>query len=136
MCDFDTPRDLVVRALARVGALVYRFGDQDRTYLPGLAVGHNCLRFEEPVAPTNNGLTAKPAPAVNRTAKRRSPSDLQSRAGRDSLRKVYRSLTGNPPRWARMVTILTYDEHGGFFDHHSPLSIATNPPRRDELSGL
>jgi len=39
------------------------------------------------------------------------------------------SLTGNPSRWARAVMILTYDEHGGFFDHCSPLPIVTNPPR-------
>ena len=27
-----------------------------------------------------------------------------------------------------MVVIVTYDEHGGFFDHVSPPPIATNPP--------
>jgi phospholipase C len=49
--------------------------------------------------------------------------------GQDFLRKVYTALTGNPSRWARTVMILTYDEHGGFFDHYSPPPIATVPPR-------
>jgi phospholipase C len=49
--------------------------------------------------------------------------------GQDFLRKVYMSLIGNPSRWARTVLIVTYDEHGGFFDHYSPPQIATNPPR-------
>ena len=49
--------------------------------------------------------------------------------GQDFLRKVYMSLIGNPSRWARTVMIVTYDEHGGFFDHYSPPKIPTNPPR-------
>jgi phospholipase C len=49
--------------------------------------------------------------------------------GQDFLRNVYMSLISNPSRWARTVMILSYDEHGGFFDHYSPLLIATPPPR-------
>lgn len=48
--------------------------------------------------------------------------------GQNFLRRVYMSLIGNPDRWARTVMILTYDEHGGFFDHFSPLPIRTAPP--------
>lgn len=48
--------------------------------------------------------------------------------GQNFLRKVYLSLIGNPQRWARTVMILTYDEHGGFFDHMSPISISSEAP--------
>jgi phospholipase C len=49
--------------------------------------------------------------------------------GQDFLRSVYLSLVGNPERWARAIMILTYDEHGGFFDHVSPISIRSEAPR-------
>ena len=32
-------------------------------------------------------------------------------------------------RWRKTVMILTYDEHGGFFDHVQPLPIVTKDPR-------
>src|SRR5262249_51835052 len=31
--------------------------------------------------------------------------------------------------WNQMVMIITYDEHGGFFDHVSPVQITTPPPQ-------
>jgi phospholipase C len=56
--------------------------------------------------------------------------------GQNFLRKVYMSLIDNSSRWARTVMILTYDEHGGFFDHYSPLPIATNPPKRAKYAAF
>jgi phospholipase C len=61
--------------------------------------------------------------------------------GQELLRKVYRALTANPKRWAKTVFIVSYDEHGGFFDHVSPLPIPTDPPpgasyRRFESTGV
>lgn len=48
---------------------------------------------------------------------------LQIGFGEDFLRQVYQALTppGNLTVWNRMVMIVTYDEHGGFYDHVSPL---------------
>jgi phospholipase C len=43
--------------------------------------------------------------------------------GEAFLGKVYGWLTSNPARWARTVLIVTYDEHGGFFDHVAPLAV-------------
>lgn len=42
--------------------------------------------------------------------------------GEDFLRQVYQALTppGNLTVWKQMVMIVTYDEHGGFYDHVSP----------------
>ena len=49
-------------------------------------------------------------------------------------------MTSNPERWAKTVWIITYDEHGGFFDHVPPLPIPYEPPDaaypRFETTGL
>jgi phospholipase C len=36
---------------------------------------------------------------------------------------LYDILTSNAARWAKTLLIITYDEHGGFFDHVEPLRI-------------
>jgi phospholipase C len=43
--------------------------------------------------------------------------------GQDFLRQIYQTLVSNPTRWAKTLMIVTYDEHGGFFDHAAPLPI-------------
>ena len=45
--------------------------------------------------------------------------------GEDFLRQVYQALTParNLKLWDQLVMIFTYDEHGGFFDHLSPLRV-------------
>ncbi len=48
--------------------------------------------------------------------------------GQRLLREVYLTLTANPTRWARTLMPVTYDEHGGFFDHVPPLAIRTESP--------
>jgi phospholipase C len=50
------------------------------------------------------------------------------RGGQKFLLEAYRDMTANPDLWAGTVMIVTYDEHGGFFDHVSPPSIRTDPP--------
>jgi phospholipase C len=52
-----------------------------------------------------------------------------AKGGQEFLFNVYKAFaTLNLDIWSQMVMIVTYDEHGGFFDHVSPLSIRTNPP--------
>lgn len=46
--------------------------------------------------------------------------------GQTLLADLYDVLTGNPARWAKTLLIVTYDEHGGFFDHVYPPKI--KPP--------
>lgn len=48
-------------------------------------------------------------------------------AGEALLLRVYQALTCNPERWSRTLFIVTYDEHGGFFDHLAPLEIPYAP---------
>jgi phospholipase C len=49
--------------------------------------------------------------------------------GQHLLLDTYKTLVSNPLRWRRTVMILTYDEHGGFFDHDQPLRIVTRDPK-------
>lgn len=48
--------------------------------------------------------------------------------GEDFIRAVYQVLTSNEAIWNETALIITYDEHGGFFDHVVPPSIVTAPP--------
>jgi phospholipase C len=48
--------------------------------------------------------------------------------GQAFLRDIYLALIANLTRWARTLMIVTYDEHGGFWDHVSPLPIPTRIP--------
>ncbi len=48
--------------------------------------------------------------------------------GQRFLRAVYGALTANPDRWAKTLLIVTYDEHGGFFDHVDPPALPTLAP--------
>lgn len=48
--------------------------------------------------------------------------------GQRFLRQIYQAFTSRPDIWARTVMIVTYDEHGGFFDHVEPPAIPTSSP--------
>jgi phospholipase C len=46
--------------------------------------------------------------------------------GQAVVANVYNVLRGNPERWAQTLLFISYDEHGGFYDHVLP--PATVPP--------
>lgn len=48
--------------------------------------------------------------------------------GQIFIRSIYKTLLSNPKRWEKTMMVITYDEHGGFYDHVSPLPIPTPPP--------
>lgn len=48
--------------------------------------------------------------------------------GEHFLRDVYATLSKDPAKWAQTLMIVTYDEHGGFYDHVAPLTIPTPVP--------
>lgn len=52
---------------------------------------------------------------------------LAMAAGEAFVAQVYQVLAHSPV-WRRSVFILTYDEHGGFFDHASPLAVTYRHP--------
>ena len=45
--------------------------------------------------------------------------------GQALVMDIYTALISNRARWARTLLLVTYDEHGGFWDHVSPLNIPT-----------
>jgi len=50
-------------------------------------------------------------------------------AGQHLCGHLYRALTRNPDLWRRTLLIITYDEHGGFYDHVSPVRPEGSLPR-------
>ena len=50
------------------------------------------------------------------------------RPGQKFMYDMYTGMASNPKRWAKTVMVLTYDEHGGFYDHVHPKAVTTNPP--------
>ena len=52
------------------------------------------------------------------------PSDI--RAGQELVLKVYSALA-HSDAWERTLLVITYDEHGGFFDHVNPAKVAPAP---------
>jgi len=66
------------------------------------------------------------APHVDAPHDDHAPSAVDG--GQRFLMEVYAAITANPARWKKSVLIVTYDEHGGFFDHVSPPRIPTTAP--------
>jgi phospholipase C len=46
-------------------------------------------------------------------------------AGEALMARVYNALVANPALFAETLLLITYDEHGGFFDHVPPRPVAT-----------
>lgn len=65
-------------------------------------------------------------PHLGRCTDDHAPSGVSD--GQEFLMQVYNAVTASQSFWKRSVTIVTYDEHGGFFDHVSPPLIPTVPP--------
>lgn len=66
------------------------------------------------------------APHIGNSSDDHAPSAVKE--GQEFLLEVYRSVTRVPDVWNGTVMIVTYDEHGGFFDHVSPPTAVTDAP--------
>jgi phospholipase C len=66
------------------------------------------------------------APHIGLCSDDHAPSTIKG--GQAFLLEVYRCMTQYPDMWKGVVMIITYDEHGGFFDHVSPPFLRTDPP--------
>lgn len=66
------------------------------------------------------------APHLGRSSDDHAPSPISP--GQQFLLDAYRAASLDPGRWSRMVMVVTYDEHGGIFDHVSPPLVPTAPP--------
>jgi phospholipase C len=66
------------------------------------------------------------APHIGPSSDDHAPSAIKG--GQKFLLEAYRSMVRFPGVWSGAVMIVTYDEHGGFFDHVSPPVLRTDPP--------
>jgi phospholipase C len=66
------------------------------------------------------------APHLGASSDDHAPSAIKG--GQKFLLETYRSVMHLPDVWKGTVMVVTYDEHGGFFDHVSPPALRTEPP--------
>jgi phospholipase C len=66
------------------------------------------------------------APHIGRSSDDHAPAAIKG--GQEFLLEAYRCITRVPDVWSGTVMVVTYDEHGGFFDHVSPPVLRTDPP--------
>ncbi|HZD04926.1 MAG TPA: alkaline phosphatase family protein, partial [Longimicrobiales bacterium] len=82
---------------------------------------------EEPAATFPSVIFVEPsyesAPHIGPDQPNDNHAPLPVGFGEEFLRRVYEAVTSNPARWARTVLLVTYDEHGGFWDHVPPLPL-------------
>jgi phospholipase C len=67
------------------------------------------------------------APHIGPSTDDHAPSGISD--GQEFLMQVYNAVTTSPSFWRGALLIVSYDEHGGFFDHVSPPLIPTAPPQ-------
>jgi phospholipase C len=77
-----------------------------------------CPRYNEPKSPSDPPPNSQHAP-------------YDVRNGENLIADVYEALRGGP-LWEKTLLIVTYDEHGGYYDHVSP--PATNVASPDGLT--
>jgi hypothetical protein len=61
------------------------------------------------------------------------PADV--RPGQDLVKQIVEAVVSSP-QWDRTLLIITYDEHGGFFDHVRPPAAAKVTPESVETYGV
>lgn len=57
-------------------------------------------------------------------------------AGEALIKRVYDALTSNPKIWNATLLVVTYDEHGGFYDHVAPPTDAVRPDKKGSDEGF
>jgi phospholipase C len=67
------------------------------------------------------------SPHLGRSTDDHAPAGISD--GEEFLMQVYEAVTASPAFWRNALMVVTYDEHGGFFDHVSPPLIPTEPPQ-------
>jgi phospholipase C len=67
------------------------------------------------------------APHVGPSTDDHAPAGISD--GQELLMQVYNAVTASPAFWSKALMFVSYDEHGGFFDHVSPPLIPTAPPQ-------
>lgn len=112
-------------------------------WIPAIVAGKHFRPFERLFGDTENEppdefpqvVFVEPAytdaPHIGLSSDDHAPSAIKG--GQEFLLEVYRGITNDLELWSGTVMIVTYDEHGGFFDHVSPPHIHTEPPQDAEF---
>jgi hypothetical protein len=61
------------------------------------------------------------------------PADIQK--GQDLVRRIVQAVVASP-KWSKTLLIITYDEHGGFYDHVPPPPATKNSPESVGTYGI
>jgi phospholipase C len=79
-------------------------------------------RLAADVSPAGRGLPAFTMiePALHHHPQNDDHPDADMHRGQIFLRDVYNTLRSNPAIWKKTLLIITYDEHGGLYDHVVP----------------
>ena len=113
--------------------------------VPAILEGKNSRPFEQLFNDTENEppgefpqvIFIEPAytdaPHLGVSSDDHAPSAIKG--GQEFLLEVYRGMTNDPNLWSGTVMIVTYDEHGRFFDHVSPPALHTDPPAGAKSEG-
>jgi phospholipase C len=65
------------------------------------------------------------------------PANARSfHAGEALFKSVYDTLASNPAIWSSTLLIITYDEHGGFYDHERPPRDVAPPDKKVSPEGF
>jgi phospholipase C len=59
-------------------------------------------------------------PAMHHSPQDDDHPDADMWRGQQFIHRVYKALRSNPDTWAKTLLIITYDEHGGLYDHVVP----------------
>jgi phospholipase C len=90
-----------------------RYATDDRQIVP---IG----RLAQDVAAGNLPPLTVIEPAMHHFPQNDDHPVADMRNGQAFLKCVYDTLRSNPALWAKTLLIITYDEHGGFYDHMPP----------------
>ncbi|HEU4421607.1 MAG TPA: alkaline phosphatase family protein [Pilimelia sp.] len=106
-------------------------------------VRQNRLAAYSFIEPCHNGPGSNSQhPGNNDGARRPRPGQLWDfQRGENLVADIYGALRANPEVFDRTLLVITYDEHGGFYDHRPPPTDAIEPepfgtPRRSWLPAV
>jgi len=101
-------------------------------------VSHGQLPNYVFILPRFINKSATPTEPAQPANSQHAPEDV--RFGEHLIADVYDALAGNPELFKQTVLIVTYDEHGGFFDHVGPGAVPNpdgqNSPNPDDTSAF
>jgi phospholipase C len=136
------------RSLAQVMAFEWMIDDErlaNWSHLDEFAedVRQDRLAAYSFIEPSHDGARSSSQHPGNNEESRRPPEGglWDFERGENLIVEVYEALRANPDVFARTLLVITYDEHGGFYDHVPPPTDAVEPepfgaPRRSWMPRL